>query len=92
MRSLLIDGVEKGYELVLDNGGEIVSVIGIFLGSYGEHTKLDFCPAVRHGVERALSPASWQGPAIYAAGATAYRIVSCNDGESVEHSWASACV
>jgi hypothetical protein len=38
MRSLLIDGVEKGYELVLDNGGEIASVIGIFLGSYGEHT------------------------------------------------------
>jgi hypothetical protein len=31
-------------------------------------------------------------PAFYASGASAYRIVSWNDGESVENSWGSACV
>jgi hypothetical protein len=31
-------------------------------------------------------------PAIYAAGASAYRIVSWSDGESFENSGASACV
>jgi hypothetical protein len=30
-------------------------------------------------------------PAIYAAGARAYRIVSCNDGESFENARGSAC-
>ena len=49
---------------------------------------LPFCKAEDGKMHPCLVAAS----AIYAAGARAYRIVSCNDGESFENSCTSACV
>src|SRR6266850_8590172 len=54
-------------------------------------TQLDFCPFVRQRMARRCV---WRmaAPVLYAAGARAYRMGSCHDGESGENSWGFACV
>jgi hypothetical protein len=49
---------------------------------------LPFCEAA----DGKMLPCLVAVPVLYAAGARAYGIISCNGCESFEHSWGSACV